>query len=126
MEILYKAKDGKIFDSEWECEKYENTLECEELKDSLFWWNSEQKPIPVCENADPLHYFYIKSEEAVEYMKKVVRDYGWSYEELEVGSMYHWDDSEESFCNISNQIDYYEDKINELRNIRYFMARGAE
>lgn len=121
MEILYKAIDGKIFDNKWECEKYENTLECEELKGSLLWWDNEQKPIPVCENADPLYYFYIKSEEAVEYMEKVIRDYGWSCEELEVGGMYYYNTDEESFCIIANQIDYYEDKISELRKIRGFM-----
>ena len=125
MEILYKAKDGTIFSNEYECEDYENSLECAELKHSLFWWNSDREPIPVCVNAEPLHYFYIESYDALEFMLKVFRDYGWNYEELVVGSMYHWDDAEESFCNIANQINYYNNKLNELREIRYFMEKGV-
>lgn len=127
MEIIYKAKDGKFFDSKRECENYENALECERLKDSLFWWNSKREPVLVSVNADPLYYFYIKSEEALEFMEEVFRDYGWSaYDELEVGGMYYWNGEAESFYNTAEQIDRLNDEIGELRKIRCFMGKGAE
>ena len=122
MEILYKAKDGTIFDDERECENYENTLESQELKDSLFWWNSEREPIPVSKDVDNLYYFYIKSEEALEYMEEICRINYWStYDELDVGGMYYWNSLSESFYNITEQIDRLNDEISELQKMRYVM-----
>jgi hypothetical protein len=128
MEIIYKAKDGKIFDSKRECENYENTLECSRVASSLFWWNNKREPIPVSIDADSLYYFYIKSEDALEFMEEVFRDYGWSaYDDLKVGGMYYWNDMAESFYNTGEQIDRLNDEINELQNIRRFMwDRGQE
>lgn len=127
MEILYKAKDGKLFENKYECINYENNLECEKLKDSLFWWNSKREPIPVSINADELYYFYIKSEEALEYMEKVFCDYGWSaYDDLTIGGMYYWNELAESFYNTAEQIDRLNDEIKELREMRCFMGKGAE
>ena len=128
MEIIYKANDGTLFDDERECENYENALECEKLKDSLFWWNHRQEPIPVSVNADELYYFYIKSEEAVDYMEEVFRDYGWSaYDELKVGGMYYWNDIEESFYHTGEQIDRLKEDIEKLQTLRRFMwDKGVE
>ena len=127
MEILYKAKDGKIFDSEWECEKYENALECQELKDSLFWWNSEREPIPISKDVDELYFFYIESEEALGYMEEIFRINYWSaYDELEVGGMYYWNQVEESFYGVTEQTNRLNNEIEELQEIRRFMREGAE
>lgn len=127
MEILYKAKDGTIFDSKRECENYENILECKRLADSLFWWNDKRESIPVSIDADSLYYFYIKSEDALEFMEEVFSDYGWSaYDDLEVGGMYYWNGEAESFYNTAEQIDRLNDEIKELREIRYLMGKGAE
>ena len=127
MQILYKAKDGKIFDSEWECEKYENALECQELKDSLFWWNSEREPIPVSKDVDELFFFRIESEDALEYMEEIFRSKYWSaYDELKVGGMYYWNQLEESFYGVTEQTNRLNNEISELREIRYLIGKGAE
>ena len=127
MEIIYRAKDGTEFDNEYDCENYENALECEKLKDSLFWWTYRQVSIPVSTNADELYYFYIKSEEALDYMEEVFRNYGWSaYDELEVGGVYYWNDIEESFYNIAEQIDRLNDDIKKLQTLHRFMEKGVE
>lgn len=127
MEILYKAKDGKIFNDEWECENYENDLECQELADTLFWWNSNREPIPVSKDADNLYYFYIKSEKAIDFMDSICYSNGWSYDELEENGMYYWSERDECFRNTTQQIDFYEDEINTIRHIQRFMwERGAK
>ena len=127
MEIIYRAKDGAEFDNEWECENHENTLECQELADSLFWWNSNREPIPVSKDADNLYYFYIKSEEAIDFMDNICYSNGWSiYDGFEVGGMYYWNELTESFYNTAEQIDRLNDEIKEVREIRCFMGKGAE
>ena len=127
MEILYRAKDGKIFDNEYDCENYENALECQELKDSLFWWNSEREPIPISKDVDELYFFYIESEEALGYMEEIFRINYWSaYDELEVGGMYYWNQVEESFYGVTEQTNRLNNEIEELQEIRHFMREGAE
>jgi hypothetical protein len=127
MQILYKAKDGKIFDDEWECENYENALECQELANTLLWWNNNREPIPVSKNADNLYFFYIKSDKAVDFMEEICCANGWSYDELEENGMYYWSEGDECFRNTTQQIDFYEDEINTIRHIQRFMwERGQE
>lgn len=128
MEILYKAKDGKIFNDEWECENYENALECQELADTLFWWNSEREPIPVSKDADNLYFFYIKSDKAVDFMDEICLANGWSiYDGFEVGGMYYWNELAESFYNTAEQIDRLKDEIEKLQTLRRFMwDKGVE
>ena len=127
MEIIYRAKDGKIFDNEWACEDYENALECQKLANSLVWWNSEREPIPVSKDVDNLYFFYIKSEEAIDFMDSICYSNGWLiYDGLEVGGMYYWNRLTDSFYNTAEQIDRLNDEIRELRKIRCFMGKGAE
>jgi hypothetical protein len=77
----------------------------------------------VSKDVDELFFFYIDSEEALEYMEEIFRSNYWSaYDELKVGGMYYWKQVEESFYGVTEQTNRLNNELGELREIRYLMG----
>ena len=64
MEIIYKAKNGKLFDNACDCKDYEWELNRNERKEDLVWVNKAGIKIPLNHNFDEVFGFICLSAAA--------------------------------------------------------------
>ena len=103
MEIIYKAEDGTCFDTEWDCEDYENKLNHPYLKNIEFF-TEENCPYPMNDNNFLSDLIYLKSEKIIVHNENELKDLKWTvdycgwweYEEItEPGTWKIYDESDD-------------------------------
>ena len=107
MEIIYKAKDGTLFEDACECEEYERKCAVAKVKGSLTWLNADKEVVPL-ENLDfdPVFYFKATSKEAIDFMYQILEDNNCELDgnTIEGHTIYFWDNSAEMFVSLNARI----------------------
>ncbi|MBQ0087977.1 MAG: hypothetical protein KBT27_01420 [Prevotellaceae bacterium] len=95
MRCFYEADDGTVFDDYDECEEYEKRLKIDNLKtDGLKMWDERGF---LTDEFEKCFYLVANTEQAVEYMREIARDYGCETpedsccEEVVFGHLYCYD-----------------------------------
>lgn len=131
MEIIYRAKDGKEFDDEWECEQYEKNCEFNKLpfKDfiALTYHNKKVEEDDMYDLWNNTCHIFFKTEESIEYFEQAFNIYEkdfegtldeWFYNGLpEPNQWYHYDEAEEVFISDKQRIKELQDHIEEYDDI---------
>ncbi len=80
MEVIYKAFDGKEFDTEWECEQYEcmRELASKHFCSHLYAANGEEIQLTnvTADNCDNILFMDIKSQEDYNTIDQIMDCYG--------------------------------------------------
>ena len=126
MEIIYRANDGKEFEDEYECEKYERELKEKELLNKgivfLDYYN-EKIDAPIYESAR-IYHIYFPTEESIKLLEKVyeeendtIVDHLNLNEEVKPNIWYHFDDFENGYFSYERKIKECQDQIEEYDDI---------
>lgn len=126
MEIIYRAKDGKEFDDDYECEKYERKLREAELFNTgiiLLDYYNEKINSPIYKS-ETIYHIYFPTEESINFFKQVYEEENDPIvdrlilnEEVKPNIWYHWNDCEEQFDSDEYKIRQLKDHIEEYNDI---------
>lgn len=125
MEILYKAKDGKIFENEWECEEYELALDRKERADDLIWVNKECNRIPITHDFDAVFGFVCLSAAAVNFMKDLLYDEGLRYKNFDVNEPCWYYEENDCFVPIYEKVAHHKNIAETEENKAYIIEQGG-
>ena len=131
MEIIYRAKDGKEFDDEWECEQYEKKCEFKKLpfKDfiALTYCDKKVEESDMQDWWDKTYHIFFKTEESVKCFEQAFnickKYFGETFDEHfynglpEPNQWYHYDDEEEIYISDEQKIKELQDHIEEYDDI---------
>lgn len=114
---IYVAFDGKEFDYEDDCEKYESATELKELGDDLLLYDKDGNRIEVLndELIDKIEYIITKSERAYNCLVEKMDYYGYQYpfnSQLPICSYYNYD--KQKWCDIKDKIEDLQEELDEL------------
>lgn len=114
---VYIAFDGKEFDYEDDCVKYETTTELKEIGDDLLLYGKNGNRIETIndELIDKIEYIIIKSERAYNFLAEKMDYYGYQYpsnSQLPICSYYNYD--EEEWCDIEDRIEDLQEELDRL------------
>lgn len=114
---IYIAFDGKQFDDEDDCVKYEATTELKEIGDDLLLYDKDGNRIEVLndELIDKIEYIIIKSKRAYNCLAEKMDYYGYLYpsnSQLPICSYYNYD--EEKWCDIKDRIEDLQEELDRL------------
>lgn len=126
MEIIYRAKDGKEFEDEYECEKYERKLrETELFKTGIIFldYYNEKVNSPIYES-EKIYHIYFPTEESIKFFKQVYEEENDSIidklilvEEIKPNIWYHFDDFEDSYFSYERKIKEFQEEIEKYDDI---------
>lgn len=126
MEIIYKAKDGKEFEDEYECKEYERKLrETELLNMGIIFLDCYNEKInsPIYES-EIIYHIYFPTEESIKFFKQVyeeendfIIDKLILVEEVKPNIWYHFDDFEGNFFSYERKIKEFQENIKEYDDI---------
>ena len=90
MEIIYRAKDGKEFDDEYDCEEYERSITPHTFK----MWDENCNPITYYDvnGYGSATYVGVRNQEEVEDVSNEFRYFGYSCEGIDDIGLYYYTD----------------------------------
>lgn len=102
MEVIYRAYDGTIFESEEECYRYEERLYQVDLKRiKAYDGDGQRVTLTMSTDIDEIDYIYFPDEQSVKVFEQAlkVRCVGFT-----VGAWY-WDDEAHDWISLDNEIE---------------------
>lgn len=120
MTIVYKAVDGKIFDTDKECIKHENNLKAAKLVSSVHLWDQDKDIVEVTgdviDEFDKVMFFRCETEESYKVILDLLVDDGYAKGLINggVGITWMWNEGEVKWQPIKDEIDMLQEKIYDL------------
>lgn len=114
MQIKYQSDDGKLFDSQKECEEYENasTYFCFNYKFKLME-NPTKDFLQQVKIINQAKYIVVVSQKGVDALKHV-----YSESSITNVGLYYWNDDMDAWYNLDMQIEDLYQELHELKNAR--------
>lgn len=125
MEIIYKAKDGKLFDNACDCEDYEWELNRNERKEDLVWVNKAGIKIPLNHSFDEVFGFICLSAAAVDFMIDLLDNEGLRCDNFDVNEPCWYYEEDDCFIPIYEKISYHQQKIEEEETKAFALEQGG-
>lgn len=102
-EITYVACDGKRFDDETACLKYEASLRNDQIDGKIYFWNLSREPLPLTmRTAEHAFFIYVKDKSAVPYVCELFEEAGcdspWSNVPPEDNTLCYYDTVTDEWC----------------------------
>ena len=135
MEIIYRAKDGKEFEDEYECEKYERKLRETELFNTgtIFLDYYNKKISSPIYKSEKIYHIYFPTEESIKLFEKIYEEEDDSIVEklnceevIKPNIWYHFDDFKENFFSYERKVKEFQEKIEEYDNILKEMSQEVK
>lgn len=115
MEIIYRAFDGKEFEYEYDCTKYEEELSIQALGNEMTIVNDDFEPV-TC--PDDIYYFVARSEAAMRKIHDLIEPYHLERnKEIDLDTPYMWVDDTDKFLPIPRLLEEKYKEIAELTEI---------
>lgn len=125
MEIIYKAKDGTLFENAPECEKYEWELECKARVNDLIWVNKAGIKIPLSHSFDEVFGFICLSAAAVDFMTELLDNEGLRCDNFDVEEPCWYYEEDDCFVPIYEKVAYHQQKIEEEETKAFALEQGG-
>lgn len=102
-EITYVACDGKRFDDETACLKYEASLRNDQIDGKIYFWNLSREPLPLSTHtAEHIFFIYVKDKSAVSCACEIFDEAGcedpWRDTPPEDNMLYYYDTITDEWC----------------------------
>lgn len=120
MTIVYKAVDGKEFDTETKCREHEDALKAAELISCVHLWDEDKDHIEVTADIlnefDPVMFFRCDTEEAYKVILDILVNDGYAkgLTNKGDGTTWMWNEGEVKWQPIKDEIDMLQEKISDL------------
>lgn len=120
MTIVYKAVDGKEFDTEIECREHEDALQAAKLISCVHLWDTNKEHIEVTGDIlnefDPVMFFRCDTEEAYKVILDILVNDGYAKGLIGKGDgiTWMWNEGEVKWQPIKDEIDMLQEKISDL------------
>jgi hypothetical protein len=100
------ANDGKRFDDEDECQRYEVSCAFNAIKDDFKAYGEDGKelpmPVDMVPDIDKAYYLKVETDEAANVISDYSYDQGFDIDCREAG-LYYWDCASECWCNLEDE-----------------------
>lgn len=91
MEIIYKANDGTLFDTLYDCEQYETDIKLNQIK-GAYLFDENLNPLSISvSNFEKAAYLKIKDSETARIIRELVEDEFFPYDIPRQPGIYYYD-----------------------------------
>lgn len=120
MEVVYRAKDGKIFEYEEDCCSYEEKQELKPFENEILMFDFEGDKIDlfeknICSAYETAECIVLKTDSAAKFFDTFLRRYGYSFFQ-ECGA-YIYNELLSEFIPLEKEISILKEKIKRYENI---------
>lgn len=120
MDIIYRAFDGKEFDCEDDCLKYETMINAKRFKSNIVGLGESGEEIGLSDGLEQFfqdsYFVFVKTQEAVDFINNMDLMIKSPYCEME--EYYYYDEGEDEWISINEKINELYGEIEELSQIK--------
>lgn len=120
MDVVYRAKDGKIFECEEDCYSYEERQELKPFENEILLFDFERDKIDLLENNICSAYesadcIVLKTDSAANLFDTFLRKYGYSF--FQERGEYVYNELSSDFVPLKKEISFLKEKIKKYEDI---------
>lgn len=120
MEIVYRAKDGKIFERKEDCYSYEEKQELKHFENEILLFDSEGNKIKLFESSNCSVYEFadcivLKTDAAAKFFNAFLKRHGYSF--FQERGTYIYNELSTKFIPVEKEISILKEKIKRYEDI---------